>query len=295
MAREHVTVILSGDGGDELFAGYTSYRGALFGQRYRAMLPYWLGRGLLPTLVQSGAALLPGHYRYAAQRVAKVLRDSALPLAESLRDKISIWTRQEVQQLLNPDLLRRSPFVGEQFLPDPLWKILRAPRDIVSRLSEIDIRSYMLDDILVKVDRMSMAHSLEVRSPLLDHNLLEFVARLPTDYKIQHGQGKALLRKVLSRYLPPPSLSKPKQGFSVPLRDWFREGFAEMLGDYLLGGSSRLPEAYFNRAKVESVLDEHRRGAADHGRKIWLLLVFAAWQDQYQQGGTPQCVASLES
>ena len=295
LAREHVTVILSGDGGDELFAGYTTYRGALFAQRYRAALPNWLGRGLLPALVQAGAGLLPGRHRYAAQRVAKVLRDSALPWAAGLRDKISIWTSSDVRQLLTHELLKHSPFVDEQYLPDPLWQILHAPRDIVSRLSEIDIRSYLLDDILVKVDRMSMAHSLEVRSPLLDHHMLEFVARLPTHYKIQQGQGKALLRKVLRRYLPPSALTKPKQGFSVPLRDWFRRGFAEMLGDYLLGGSSRLPAELFVRSKVEAILDEHRRGVADHGRKIWLLLVFAAWQDQYQQGETPQCAASLES
>lgn len=295
LAREHVTVILSGDGGDELFAGYTSYRGAMFAQRYRAVLPYWLGHGVLPALLQSGAAWLPERQRYAARRVAKVLRDSALPMAAGLRDKISIWTLAEIQQLLHQDLLQRSPFVGEQFLPDPLWRTLHSPRDMVSRLSEIDIRSYMLDDILVKVDRMSMAHSLEVRSPLLDHHLLEFVARLPTEYKVRRGTGKALLRKVLGRYLPPAALTKPKQGFSVPLRDWFRRGFSEMLADYLMGSSSRLPSAYFNRTKVESILDEHRRGVADHGRKIWLLLVFAAWQDLYQQGGTPQCVASLES
>ncbi len=295
LAREHVTVILSGDGGDELFAGYNSYRGALFGTRYRSMLPNWLGRHVLPSLTDAAANSLPQRHRYALRRAAKVMRDSALPFAAGYRDKISIWTPREVRELLRQDVLDQSDFAGDQYLPDSLWTILQSSGDIVSRLSEIDIRSYLVDDILVKVDRMSMAHSLEVRSPLLDHHMLEFAATIPSRFKVERNTGKALLRRVLDRHLPPRTINKAKQGFSVPLRDWFRHGFSELLGDYLLGGSSRLPGDVFVQSKVEAVLDEHRRGVADHGRKIWLLLVFAAWQDQYQQGGAPQCVASLES
>jgi asparagine synthase (glutamine-hydrolysing) len=144
-----------------------------------------------------------------------------------------------------------------------------------------------LDDILVKVDRMSMAHSLEVRSPLLDHKLVEFAASMPIDLKLRGWQPKAILRDVLSTQLPAQTLAKRKQGFSVPLRDWFKGGLYEMVGDFLDSAHGRLPAEVFSPRKVASVLRDHRTGLADHSRKIWLLLMFAAWHDTYQVGREP--------
>lgn len=281
LARQHATVILSGDGGDELFAGYTFYRGMLFAQQYRRYLPYWLGRTGLPGAFQLASRLLPGSIRYKSQRIAKVLRDSALPLEQAYREKSSIWQAGELHELISPDLISQQEYLGSQFLPIELMQILRSDRELVGRLSEIDIQSYMLDDILVKVDRMSMAHSLEVRSPLLDHNVVELAARMPTSMKIRNRQGKHILRELVGPKLPPAVVRKGKQGFSVPLRDWFRGQLASFVEE-TLGPHGSLPTEIFNQAKVQQTLREHREGRADNARKIWLLLTFAAWHQQYQ-------------
>jgi asparagine synthase (glutamine-hydrolysing) len=285
LAREHVTVVLSGDGGDELLAGYSIYRGMLFAQQYRKWLPQWFGGSVLPTTVETLSRLMPGSLRYKGLRAGKVFRDSSLPPEQAVRDKASIWKAREIQSLLVPEVAEQCNFLQEQFIPDKLWKILRGNGDIVSRLSEIDIQSYMLDDILVKVDRMSMAHSLEVRSPLLDHRVAELAARIPTRMKIRGNLGKLPLRNVLKDKLPPRSLRKGKQGFSMPLRDWFRHGLSGWVRDYL-GPGGHLPSEIFSQAKVQSVLQEHQQGRFDHSRKIWLLLAFAAWHRQYQCGSS---------
>jgi asparagine synthase (glutamine-hydrolysing) len=279
LARQHVKVILSGDGGDELFAGYSSYLGALFGQRYRQWVPFGLGRYVFPSLFQGAASILPGRLHYQALRAAKVLRDSALPMAQGYRDKSSIWTLVELDQLLTGDARKNMDFAGERYLPDRWWKRLQTPGDLVGRLSEIDIHTYMLDDILVKVDRMSMANSLEVRSPLLDYKVVELAARIPTRFKVRNGRGKHLLRRVLESKLPAPTMKKKKQGFSVPLRDWFRGTLRGLVHD-CLGAGSQLPGEIFEAKHVRRILSEHDRGSADHARKIWLLLVFATWHRQ---------------
>ena len=281
LARQHVKVILSGDGGDELFAGYSSYRGALFGQKYRNCVPYLIGRHVFPAMLKLAAAVTPGRLHYQALRFSKVLRNSALPMAQGYREKISIWHADELRELISPDLINEVLDLGEQYLREPWWTRLNGDGDLVSRLSEIDIHTYMLDDILVKVDRMSMANSLEVRSPILDHRIVELAAKLPTQYKIRDGRGKYLLRKVLQKRLPPNTLKKGKQGFSVPLRDWFRGSLRGLVNDYL-GTEGYLPKEIFSQSKVQQILREHDRGTADHANKIWLLLVFAAWHRQYQ-------------
>jgi asparagine synthase (glutamine-hydrolysing) len=148
-----------------------------------------------------------------------------------------------------------------------------------------------LDDILVKVDRMSMAHSLEVRSPLLDYKLAELAAQMPTRMKIRNGSGKYILRELMRNHLPKSSLRKGKQGFSVPLRDWFRGKLSTMVNDYLLPGGY-LPEEIFNATTVHRILMEHQRGVLDHSRKIWLLLAFASWHRQYQRDGIGAIVAN---
>lgn len=291
LAREHVTVILSGDGGDELFAGYTSYRGALFAQKYRRALPYAIGRHGLPGVAGAVSRCMPLGVRSRVQRVEKVLRDSALPFLESYRDKTSIWNRDQLTALFSSQLLAESQYLGEQYMPDALWERVRRldshtnASEVINALTEVDMCSYMRDDILVKVDRMSMAHSLEVRSPLLDHELVELAARMPASMKIRGGvaglgsQGKYALRKALEGKLPKRSLRKGKQGFSVPLRDWFRGRLREYLHDQLRS-TEALPQDLFNSKAVEKTLEEHDRGTADHANRLWLLLTYATWKQQ---------------
>ncbi|MEZ6091539.1 MAG: asparagine synthase (glutamine-hydrolyzing) [Pirellulaceae bacterium] len=284
LAREHVTVILSGDGGDELFAGYSSYRGALFAQRYRRLVPSLIGRHVLPNLAQGAAAVLPGNTRYKMLRVAKVLRDSALPFPQAYRDKSSIWRVEQINRLLSSDLIANDSYLGSRYMPERHWRtFMNDDRDVVSRLCEIDVQSYMRDDILVKVDRMSMAHSLEVRSPLLDHKVVELAASMPTGMKIRDGQGKYVLRRLMADKLPARTLRKGKQGFAVPLRDWFRGSLRDLVHDRL-NCESGLPSDMFQRGAIERLLREHDKGLVDHSQRIWLLLTFATWHAGYQSG-----------
>lgn len=205
-----------------------------------------------------------------------------MPLAEGYREKCAIWGEEDLQQLLTPEMLGRERALQRNALAIQLEEILASDRDLISRMTEIDIRSYLKDDILVKVDRMSMAHSLEVRSPLLDHKLAELSASMPSSLKIRGGVGKYILKKVGAPYVPKGTFKKPKQGFGVPLRDWLRFGLAEMVGDYLEGSPSKLPAGMFQQEKVGKILSEHRSGLRDHSRKIWLLLVLAKWNEQRQ-------------
>ncbi len=282
LAKEHVSVILSGDAGDELFAGYSSYKGARFGESYRRFAPSILGSHILPALPKMASHLLSGQSRYQALRAAKVLAESALPFLAGYRDKVAIWRPSQIKQLLRPSAFQDCQYLGQQYLPDRLWNLLDPSqhngRDVISRLTEQDIRCYMKDDILVKVDRMSMAHSLEVRSPMLDHSMIELAARMPTSMKLRGGTGKYVLRKTLGRKLPRKSMAKRKQGFGMPLREWFCGPLSDMVSEYLISSDSGLAENVFQRSEVAKTIKQHREGVADHSQKLWLLLCFAAWE-----------------
>jgi asparagine synthase (glutamine-hydrolysing) len=286
LAREHVTVILSGDGGDELFAGYSLYRGIRFAEHYRRM-PRSLGRPHFPDLFEYIAHWLPPGGRYRALRVARVLRDSELPFEARYFVKGSpcrpdlfgqLLTRDAAIQLARPEL---------SILADDVRAVLRSDLPEMSKASYLGFRLALVEDMLVKVDRMSMAHGLEVRSPFLDHRLVEFAMRLPSSMKLRGWQTKAILRDTVRRYLPKATMRKQKQGFAVPLREWLRTGLYEMAGDFLEAEGGRLPAELFNRATVRRLLADHRRGEADHSSIIWLLLNYAAWRDSYCGAGHP--------
>jgi len=143
---------------------------------------------------------------------------------------------------------------------------------------------------------MSMAHSLEVRSPLLDHQLVEFAASLPASLKLRGWQTKAILRDTVRRYLPRTTLRKRKQGFSVPLREWLRGSLYEMVCDYLSPANGHLPVGLFNHATISRLVSEHRKGEADHTSVIWLLLNYAAWNNLYlRQGSCKRWEPQLEA
>jgi asparagine synthase (glutamine-hydrolysing) len=278
LARQHVTVILSGDGGDELFAGYPSYRGILFAERYRR-LPQWLAAQLLPELAERLGHVLPAGYRYGALRAAKVLRDSSLPFEEMYFSKMALCPDILLKKLLGDHLLF-GQFRQLNCSPDIL-AVMHGNTPILSRASYADIRFRLLDDMLVKVDRMSMANSLEVRSPFLDHCLVELAARIPPELKLRRWQTKAILRDTVRRYLPPATLRKPKQGFMVPLREWLRTGLRDMVGDYLEGPGGLAPLEMFNLATIRELIAKHYRGEADYSSIIWLLLNYIAWHHLY--------------
>jgi asparagine synthase (glutamine-hydrolysing) len=286
LAREHVTVILGGDGGDELFAGYTIYRGVRFAQRYRR-LPGWLAGGIVPRVADGVARVAPGSRRYAAQRAAKVLRDSLLPFEDLYFSKVSLCSDALLQELLRQDVRRRP-----HPLPDDVAAALAGDAPDLDRLAYVDLRLHLLEKMLVKVDRMSMAHSLEVRSPFLDHRLVEFVSALPADLKLRGSESKAILRDVLRPQLPESTMRKGKQGFSVPLREWMRGPLHDMVADSLHGAGGLAADGPVDRTVARRLLAEHRRGERDHSGVLWLLLNYAAWRELYLEGAASPDVAS---
>jgi asparagine synthase (glutamine-hydrolysing) len=279
LARQHVTVALGGDGGDELLAGYPSYQSFRFAELYR-QLPLWLGGSLIPAVAEHVAPILPRASRYQAMRLGKILRDAALPLESGYFSKLALASDDLLRALLTGELHGSVNRPAYEACPADVLECLRSARPLVSKLGYADLRFRLLEDMLVKVDRMSMAHSLEVRSPFLDHRLVELLAGMPPRLKLRGWEKKALLRDTVRRYLPPETLRKPKQGFSLPLREWLRTSLREIVGDYLENGGS-LPPELFDRATVGRLLVEHRRGSADHSNVIWLLLSYAAWRKEY--------------
>jgi asparagine synthase (glutamine-hydrolysing) len=158
---------------------------------------------------------------------------------------------------------------------------MRSTLPLPTRVSYADVRFRLLEDMLVKVDRMSMAHSLEVRSPLLDHRLVELAVMIPPDLRLRGWQTKAILRDVARRYLPAQTLTKRKQGFSVPLRDWLRGPLSEMVSDYFDGTSSSPADSVLDRSAIRRLVAQHKHGEADHSTVLWLLLNYQAWCNIY--------------
>jgi asparagine synthase (glutamine-hydrolysing) len=287
LAREHVTVILSGDGGDELFLGYTSHQGVRFAEHYQR-LPPWLKRRFLPALARAGAACLPAGRKYGALRAVKVLEDSLLPFEQMYVNKGALCSEILLKDLFTKEFsAQASGFWAPQYRED-VTAVMHSGLSLLNKASYIDIRHRLLEDMLVKVDRMSMAHSLEVRSPLLDHRLVEFAARLPVQLKLRGWQTKAILRDAVRRYLPAATLGKPKHGFSVPLREWFRGDLHEMVSDYLSPRNGHLVPGVFNQVTISRLMAEHYRGERDHSSVLWLLLNYAAWNSIYGHAGTPE-------
>jgi asparagine synthase (glutamine-hydrolysing) len=151
---------------------------------------------------------------------------------------------------------------------------------MIDRIVDADIRSYLLDDILVKLDRMTMAASIEGRAPLLDHRVVEFAVRLPAHLRIRAGRGKHVLREVARRWLPSDVLDKPKQGFAIPLPEWFRAKLGAMAGDVFASRAFR-ERGWVQPAIVDGLLAEHRSGRADHAEPLWQVLVLELWARRF--------------
>ncbi|HYW98189.1 MAG TPA: asparagine synthase (glutamine-hydrolyzing) [Candidatus Elarobacter sp.] len=271
LARQHVTVALSGDGGDELFAGYDRYVVNL--RRSRYAVPPWLGRMYRNHIYP----LLPQNVRGR-----KFAWNISLPSRDRYLDGLSFL----------PALHRERSLFTDDFLAsvrayvDPLTRSTEyydhAPAyDALSRLMYLDTKTYLTGDILTKVDRMSMATSLEVRCPILDHQIVEWVASLPVKYKFQWGIRKYILKKLGERIgVPSALLHRRKQGFSLPLVHWMRHELKDGLLT-ILAEPRTLQRGYFKREAIQRLLDEHYRGYRDRAGAIWLLLVFELWHRNF--------------
>jgi asparagine synthase (glutamine-hydrolysing) len=272
LARQHVTVALSGDGGDEAFAGYERYRIHLHDRAF-PWLPSWAGRFYRE---QVHSRLPHGvHGRNLAYSIS-------LPWQQRYLEGVSLHAFQREMQLLAHDFVETARGNGTKTHGDPL-DLFRgylddAPAsDPLSRVLYLDTKTYLPGDILTKVDRMSMANSLEVRVPLLDHVFLEWVTGLTPEWKMRGEKQKYLLRKLAERIgVPKDALYRPKQGFSLPLVHWMRHELKELIHTVLLEERT-LQRGYFNPKGVRRLLDEHFRGRRDHSPRVWRLLMFELW------------------
>jgi asparagine synthase (glutamine-hydrolysing) len=270
MARGFVTVALNGDGGDEDFLGYDRYLAtALLGRLDRLPAAVRrLGRRTSRWLPARRAKSWP----YRLRRLAEVW-----PLAPSRRYAawVTCFGGDDKAALYTPALAAELGATDSLALLDAATEASDAP-EVLERLVHADVQLYLPDDLLVKMDIASMAHSLEVRSPFLDHHVVEFAARLPVRLKLRGWTAKYLLRRAMRGLLPEPVLRRPKMGFGVPIDHWFRHELREMAYDLLLDARAR-QRGYFRPEVVRRYLDEHVAGRAHHHARLWSLLVLEQW------------------
>ncbi len=275
LARRDVTVALSGDGGDELFGGYETYvaqrAASLWGR-----VPRFMRRGL----VARAAGRIPPRpaKKGLVNRVKRFLEGAGMPEAlEHARWRLFLDDDGR-RRLLAPDALAqvRTP-VG-----DHVRRLFReaGDRPAVDRWLYVDLRSYLVDNCLVKVDRMSMACSLEARVPLLDHELVELAFQVPAELKVRGSRTKILLKRVAARHVPPECVYRPKEGFSIPLKHWLRDGLRPLMEE-LLSPDRLGREGLFEAGEVDRLKREHLEGRANHSHLLWSLMVFEMWRRRW--------------
>lgn len=274
MTREHVTVALSGDGGDELFAGYPRYKATQFAESCRRLGLGWL-------MSASFWQKLPGSMsrRGLVRRIKRFFAAMNLAPLRRYLNWIGIFDERSRGELYTDE------FVGRLAASDPFGFLQQIAadcdqRDVVTQMSLTDIRSYLPCDLLTKVDIASMAHSLECRQPFLDHRLVEWASSIPLRYKLRRGVGKRVLRDAFGDLLPQEIWTRKKMGFGVPIDHWFRNELYELARDTLLSQSAR-QLGFFRPEEVERMLDEHHRGEMDYAYRLWALLIFELWRQRW--------------
>lgn len=277
MARDFVTVTLSGDGGDELFAGYDTYRAHTFDRKYYHFLPKLVKRygfnvladKLPPTAKKKGAINSFKRFIEGTQ-LDKSLYHTRWMIFLKEWERQQLFSDHSLQVLAGSDsydFIRRYAQLGEG-LSD------------IARMGAIDVKSYLVDDILVKVDRMSMATSLEARVPFLDHRIVEFAFSLPPALKMKGFQTKYLLTQTFWDDFPKEVQNRGKQGFSIPIKNWIRNELKPMMLD-LLHPDRIKSQGFFNPEMINRLVDEHLKGVENHSHKLWALMVFEQWYDLY--------------
>lgn len=267
MARQHVTVALVGDGGDEVFAGYPRYDGGLLAERYRRMVPGWLRRGVVAPL----AELIPESRagRHAWRRAREFLTGATLPPAEMYAAWVEYFSPEERKRLLGGDAAGRRP-IAELYAAAPSQNPLDA-------MQQTDLLSFLPGNLLAYGDAMSMRHALELRLPLIDHRVVEAVQAIDPAIRFAHGR-KSLLRGIARRLLPAAIIDAPKRGFNPPMGLWLKHDLAGLVAERLT--PSRMARVGLDWPAVKALLEVERRGRRDVALKVWSLLVLDSWADQ---------------
>jgi asparagine synthase (glutamine-hydrolysing) len=281
LAARHVKVALSGDGGDEAFGGYARYVHDLREAALRRQLPRWLRSSVL----RSAAQLWPNaDWLPRPLRGKSLLTNLALDEAAAYARTISTCRQPLRRQLLSSDVLHE--LSGHE--PERTIAAAYGPAgDSLAGMIAADVASLLPDDYLVKVDRASMAFGLEVRPPLLDHELLELTARIPSRFKVHHGETKWIFKRACGDLLPDSLLTRKKQGFEAPVDVWLRGPLRELFHDVVLSGSSPATN-WLNLKTARSAFEQHQAGRRRHGQTLWSLIVLARWSELFMSGATDQ-------
>jgi asparagine synthase (glutamine-hydrolysing) len=271
-ARRHVTVALSGDGGDEVLAGYRRYRFDRHEEMARQLLPSALRRGLIGPLatIYPQRAWMPRWLRAGA-----TLRNIATDAASAHALSVATMNPALARTCLNHDVANSLKDYDPLEQAREYYERCDAP-DHLSKCQYVDIKLGLADGILTKVDRASMAHALEVRSPMLDHRFVEFAWRIPPSQRIRGNAGKYPLRMAVSKRLGEETAFRSKQGFEVPLDAWFRGPLREFVEDTLLAPSSAI-SSFVNADAIRRTWDDHRSGRRNLGPTLWKFAMLAAW------------------
>jgi asparagine synthase (glutamine-hydrolysing) len=267
-----VTVSLSGDGGDESFGGYRRYHFHVMEERLRSTMPLAFRRPVFGLLgrVYPKADWAPRIFR-AKTTFEALARDTIEAYASTVA-----FVREPMRRMLFSQRMLSS--LGGYRATEVLRRhsLTAATDDPLGLVQYLDLKTYLVGDINTKVDRASMAHSLEVREPLMDHPLVEWLASLPSEFKLKGSEGKHLLKKSMEPLLPHEVMYRPKMGFAVPLAKWFRGPLRHRVQDSILGGRL-LATGLFNEDALRKVVEGHQSGRFDHSTPIWTLLMFEAF------------------
>lgn len=267
LTRQHVKVALTGDGGDEVFAGYPRFIGGVAME--------YLPSPVRQVLGVVGRALPRSDVHEAPlSRIGRLAQQAARPLDARMRGWLTIFDEAELRQLLRRELAPASM----DSIAEPYHRALQlaARTGTLNRVLYLNAKTYLLDDLNVKQDRASMAASLETRSPFLDTELMEYAFRLPGWLRLRGRTTKWILKKAFADLLPREIVERPKMGFGMPLRAWFKDELRELLRDRLLGAGARNLEL-LERSAVESILQEHEAGRRDRSYQLWCLLMLELW------------------
>jgi len=278
LARKHVKVCLSGDGGDESFGGYDRYA-AVNASRYLRVIPKPVRYGIksvvdrLPVENKDGSIV---------KRAKRFLEACDLPEKERYISWVTIFSQKEREQLYAEGLFENIGLLDSAHKIEERFNVAGVP-DIMANVMYADLHTYLPGDLLVKVDRTSMMHSLEVRVPFLDHRLVEYATTIPSSLKVHGLALKYLFKTAMSGVLPDEILVRRKHGFSVPLGSWFRGELSGVVDD-ILGNPKAKYTRYFRGEEVKKIVDQHRRRARDNTHKIWAILMFELWHRRYIDG-----------
>jgi asparagine synthase (glutamine-hydrolysing) len=274
VTRRSVTVALNGDGGDESFAGYERYLGNRLAERANRFPGFAFSAGTLNKVLPD--SLNPKNRLRQAKRFLAV---AAQPMAARYAQWVGFLREDEKQQIYAPDFqAQRNGSRPEEWLASLFEKARRL--DAVDAAMSVDVESYLPFDLLVKVDITSMANSLEARSPFLDHEVMEFAARLPVNLKLRGRQAKYLLKRAFPDLLPAENVERRKMGFAVPVGEWFRNSLRPLLEDALLSEQAA-KRGYFQPQEIRRLVGEHLEGREDHGSRLWNLLMLELWHREF--------------